>query len=484
RAYREGRGTHVPLLHPLAVGDLILMRTTRGVAAFDLATGDRLWQHPTDDDANNAGVDRLLWREPAGGAFAADAECFYLLEGVHSGGHEGTAAAVLSAREHFQSRQGRLRWQVGGADGGHEPALAGVLFLGPPLSWQGRLYVEIENRGAISLAALDVRTGRLEWLQELALVEESLGVDPFRKLAGATPSLSAEEIIVCPTSGGAVVAVDLTTQSLLWAYRYARRPQTTVAQDGEFEGLNQPALDQHERWLDGTVTIERDCAVLAPPESGELHCLDLHDGHPLWTQPRGDGLYVAGITEDSIIVVGRSQVRALRRTDGQPAWNAPVALPGSVFASGRGVFGQDGYYLPVTNGGILQINLKTGSVVGDYRSVREIAPGNLIWHRGSFLSLGPDYLQAFNERDAVERQVRERLERNPADATALLRRGELELTAGRIDDALAAFRQAHAAAPSGRTRSKLTSTLLDALRTERADRRELSRELDQLAEER
>jgi hypothetical protein len=79
RAYREGRGTHVPLLHPLAVGDLILMRTTRGVAAFDLATGDRLWQHPTDDDANNAGVDRLLWREPAGGAFAADAECFYLL---------------------------------------------------------------------------------------------------------------------------------------------------------------------------------------------------------------------------------------------------------------------------------------------------------------------------------------------------------------------------------------------------------------------
>jgi outer membrane protein assembly factor BamB len=485
-AHREGGETHVPLLHPLAVGKLVLMRTARGVAAFDLETGRPLWRSPTGDDSENAGIDHRLWREPAGGTCAADAQCVYLVEGLRVAEGSGVVGAtgVLSAHEHFQGREGRLRWRVGGIDGGSEPALAGVSFLGPPLPWQGRLYVEFEHRGAISVAELDARSGTLQWQEELAHVDESVGDDPIRKLAGATPSISVDEIMICPTSGGAVVAVDLVTRSLLWAYRYKCRPPTGIVPDADFEGPGAIRADQRERWLDGAVTIDGDCVVLSPPESTELHCLDLRDGHPRWTAPRGDGLYVAGITDEAVVVVGRAQVRALRRADGQPAWNAPVTLPASVLTSGRGVTGRDGYFLPTTNGSIFLINLKTGSVLGEIRSAREIALGNLVWHDGSLLSLGPDYLQAFDEREAVERQVRERLERNPADAAAILWRGELELAAGRLDTALAAFRQAHALAPSGRTRSRLTSALLDALRQQGPNRNELSRELDLLAEQR
>lgn len=491
RACREGREMYVPLLHPLAVGELVLMRTTRGVAAFDLETGRRCWQFPTDDDWSNAGIDQRLWWEPAGGALSADAECFYLVEGSIPGTMPGLAGAgdVLSAHEHVRGGEGRLRWRIGGAGGGDEPALAGVSILGPPLPWQGRLYVEIEHRGTISIVELDTRSGRVEWREELALVDGTFSEDPFRKLVGATLSLSADEMLICPTAGGVVIAVDPVSRSLAWAYRYEIDLRLANAPDADPDAPPPFVHGQNGRWLDGTVTIGGDCVVLSPPESGNLHCLDLHDGRPRWKAPRGDGLYIAGITDEAIVVVGRSQVWAHRRDDGRPAWNAPVTLPASAFPSGRGVAGRDGYFLPLTNGSVLQIHLRTGSVVGEDRSVREIALGNLIWHKGSFLSLGPDYLQAFDERQAVERQVRERLDRNPADAAALLGRGELELAAGRLHEALATFRQAHAIAPSGRTRSRLTSALLDALRDagvrrESALQDALSRELDQLAQSR
>jgi hypothetical protein len=46
---------------------------------------------------------------------------------------------------------------------------------------------------------------------------------PQRRLAGATPSF-ADGVLVCPTSTGVVVAVDLATRALLWGYQY--EPQT------------------------------------------------------------------------------------------------------------------------------------------------------------------------------------------------------------------------------------------------------------------
>src|SRR5262249_28450162 len=142
------------------------------------------------------------------------------------------------------------------------------------LAWQGRLFLLLELKGALSLAVLDRSSGRLDWMQELALVEQPIADDPLRMIAGATPSISADDIIVCPTSGGAVIAVDLTTQSLLWAYRYVRRapgqPMASV-DDIEFS----PRLDQFDRWLDATVSIAGNSAVVTPVESREIHCLDL-----------------------------------------------------------------------------------------------------------------------------------------------------------------------------------------------------------------
>jgi hypothetical protein len=106
-AYSQGSGTALPLLNPLAVGDLVLARTSRGIAAWDLETGRCRWRHPSDDDGDNPGIDRILWQEPAGGAFSADDECVYLLDdsrlgeadaGAHSQNIPGSPTGVARAR--------------------------------------------------------------------------------------------------------------------------------------------------------------------------------------------------------------------------------------------------------------------------------------------------------------------------------------------------------------------------------------------------
>ena len=60
------------------------------------------------------------------------------------------------------------------------------------------------------------------WSQTLALVDREMGRLMQRLLFGVSPSY-ADGILVCPTGGGAVVSVDLATQSLLWGCRYGRK---------------------------------------------------------------------------------------------------------------------------------------------------------------------------------------------------------------------------------------------------------------------
>ena len=119
------------------------------------------------------------------------------------------------------AKQGYQLWAVGGTTGDN-PALAGAFFLGAPLPVGDQLYALAEFTGEIRLVCLDARTGGLEWKQPLANLEESANhaTTLTRRLAGASPSL-ADGILVCPTSAGAVVAVDLATRTLRWGYQYS-----------------------------------------------------------------------------------------------------------------------------------------------------------------------------------------------------------------------------------------------------------------------
>ncbi len=366
----------IPSFHPLAVDDVVLMRTTFAVQAVDFKTGKLVWRYAEADDSleqflkvgntpkpgRNAqilsGLDQRVWEDAVYGTLSSDgANVYYIQElGLGAGGTplrtvlpNGRQVMVnsrstnrLAARE--LATQGKLKWEVGGADGGDEPKLAGAFFLGSPLPLLGQLFALAEIRGQeIRLVVLSPATGELAWSQQLAVVDPPVTNDSYRRNAGATPSF-ADGILVCPTSAGAVVAVDLATRSLVWGYQYPRFQQETPDRFNAVRFAIYPGSERHanEHWVDATITIAEGCALVTPIESDQIYCLELASGKELWKRDRGDSLYVACVHDGRVVLVGREKVSALKLSSGEPAWSG-IELPAGSLPSGRGYYNGKDY---------------------------------------------------------------------------------------------------------------------------------------------
>ena len=240
---------------------------------------------------------------------------------------------------------------------------AETFFLGALLPLMGQLYVLAEAKGEIRLLALEAASGNVAWSQPLAVVEQSVLQDPLRRTAGVSPAY-ADGILVCPTSTGAIVGLDLATRSLLWGYRYGRG-RTAERRMGGFGIFPFPRSDRegcaNPRWTDASVCIRDGRIVATPIESETLHCLSLSDGGLLWKQPRQDDLYVACLTHDNVVLVGRHAVRALSLADGKPAWDGrTVPFPEDSMPSGRGFLSNNRYYIPLSSAEVLGIDVDAG----------------------------------------------------------------------------------------------------------------------------
>lgn len=500
----------LPMLRPIAVGELALLRTAAGFRVFALDTGEPLWAYPAEEAAHDAGLENQLWCEAAFAGLASDGRLVFLVENagpvpdaanavqasvivnMWGGGGFGGGFVVaeervaetsprwntLCAREVAPPRQGNLRWQIGGVDGGDEPRLAGAFFLGTPQPSGGRLYVLAEIDRALHLVVLHATAGRVEWMQEIAGVDQPVSNDPFRRMIGASP-LIAEGVAVCPTGAGGVIAVDLLSQSLLWACRYPRRLDSRfVPDEGTF-----PRLHQGQRWADAVVLADESRVVITPPEADDLYCLELQTGRLLWTKPREEHLYLAAISRGKAILVGRKGLTALRTSDGTPAWPHALELPEGALPSGRGVQSGDGYFLPLTTAEILYVDLEAGEVLGRIHSLKETVPGNLVRSGHTYLSQGAEYLEVFDDAAALERSVSSALAAKADDPAALARLGEIRLQKGEFAAAINLFRRSHAADPTPRTRNLLIGALLDGLRNGVPQRDEIAAELDRLSGE-
>jgi hypothetical protein len=131
----------------------------------------------------------------------------------------------------------------------------------------------------------------------------------------------------------------------------------------------------------------------------------------------------------------------------------------------------------------MRVSLADGSS-SVVRPARGIDLGNVVWHDGTMLSLGPGFLRTFDDRDRLAARVAETLRARPADVTALLRRADLHAEAGRYAEAIADCRRAYVAGPTPLTRNRLVAALLDGLRINLPDAAGYDAELDRLAEAR
>ncbi|MCH8829563.1 MAG: hypothetical protein IID45_08305, partial [Planctomycetes bacterium] len=263
----------LPAAHPLIIGNIVISRSLRDVCAHDLKTGELLWRgiendksfrsfaglDPSGKGASTANLELLLaqraWRDLTKGTLSSDGKLVYAIERVsfakanHSSVYRSSRTRLPGYQKFnkliaYDVKEGKMKWEAGGPVGGEQvngnldtPELvaAGAYFLGSPLPFGNRLFCLAELNGEIRLIVLDPQTGdeskpvKLVWSKPL--IRPTVGVDRFslRRMAGLTPSYEGN-ILVCPTTTGAVVAFDPALRVLLWGYRYHTRTPQQPAQ--------------------------------------------------------------------------------------------------------------------------------------------------------------------------------------------------------------------------------------------------------------
>jgi outer membrane protein assembly factor BamB len=493
----------IPSAQPLAVGNVVLMRTPHVVFGVDFATGKLLWPwppQPSIEEQANPGRDpgymqlisERMWANNTYGTLTTDGERMFL---VHEGdiqealrgamqtrsqpaifmangrvvqGLGQTTHNVLSA--HSLRREGAIEWYVGGLESEMEPELAGAFFLGPPLPLQGDLYALAEIKGGISLVVLDAATGKLEWVQQLAMVEQNVQQDPIRRISGVSPSF-ADGVLVCPTSAGAVVAVDLATRSLLWGHQYPRTGeqerlvQQRMAMGWNVNGMMAMPINPGSHWVDSNAVIAEGRVYVTAVESDQLHCLSLLDGKELWPPKKRDGgLYIAAIDNDRLLVVREQQVDLLSGSDGKIVRTTSL---GASRPSGRGFYSGDHYYLPLSTAEVVKIDLKSGEIVARARSRSSAIPGNLICYQGYVISQGVDSLDKYFQIDPLRKQVETQLAANSMDPEALAWRGEIALADGELKQAVEDLRKSFRFKPAADAQREYVDRLeAERLRTQ------------------
>lgn len=532
QAYLDQDVAALPSMQPLAVGDVVLMRTATNLQAVNFETGKLVWTARSIADRSldqlgggagrggsqfggpsllQTGLDQRMWDDAIFGNITSDGQQVFLIEdlplpgGVTNQfpGQVGFARARvfmpngrlaaglprstnrLTARE--LKTEGKLKWEVGGSSGEDEPKLAGAFFLGPPLPLLGRLYALAEMKGQeIRLVVLSAKTGRLEWSQQLAMVEQGVLEDSYRRSAGAMPSF-ADGVLVCPTSAGALVAIDLTNRSLLWGYQYPRdqRGQPAMGRWALQGNIVIGGPDRHgnDHWVDATVTIADGSVLATPVEDDTLYCLALLDGKLRWKLPRENNLYVGGVYQGNVLVVGHNQLTAVKLSDGKPAWG-PAELPPGAMPSGRGFMSGKYYYLPLSSAEVAQVDLTVGKIVGRARSRQGTIPGNLICYRGDVISQGVDVVETYPQIDALRKQVDETLAKRPDDPAALAQLGEIKLDEGHLQEAISLLRRSYELKADDLTRELLVQSLLEGMQADFAANRGAARELEPLLETR
>jgi outer membrane protein assembly factor BamB len=507
----------LPAVHPLVIGETVVFRTFDNIRAVHLKTGALLWQH---DETNPSSFDLMIeqghrvpnsrnplqqslleifltqraWRDHTAGMLSSDGRFVFTLEdlGFLSPYYRLTQRrqSPLSPRAFnklmaFELSSGKLQWQVGGSRGEYELELPGTFFLGPPLPLGAQLFCLAEVSGEIRLLVLDAKTGRLNWSQSLILPDHTLQAYPLRRLVGISPSFG-DGVMICPTSAGAVVAVDLTRRMLRWGYRYPRNFRQNRSNRRALmiamlpERSNRGLTDEEARWIDSVPTLVDGHVLLTPRDSDELHCLSLIDGSVKWKLPRNQGLYVAAVHDDKVVVVGRAKVRAFNLTDGKPAWKEPTPIP---MPSGRGFRTGRLYCLPLSTGEQATLDLQTGRILARSKTQSGVIPGNLVAASGTIVSQSIDEVVGFRPLVSLRQQIEKSLQNSADDPAALALRGEILLHQGDEASGLADLRRSIEIEPHARARSVLAATLIEGLRFDFARYRNSSREIERLVDD-
>jgi outer membrane protein assembly factor BamB len=421
---------------PIAVGDKAVYRTYAGVTAIYLTEvkdkqgqlegkpGDIYWKSTELDGSlgmlfhdpglrpivtnwaqtyERAKLAGILFENPMVGGLSADGRYVYTIDDlslpppppqgprpVKMPTHPKLAPLIAqNSLQAFNLNSGKIEWRLGNSWRKDDP-FNGSHWLGAPLPLGGTLYALSEtNAGELRLVCIEPTKGKVLSVQPLARVEDRFRGDLRRRTQPVHLAYS-DGVLVCPTHAGAVLGVDLGTQSVIWGYTYRQaRPPVTA------KGL--PLLAEPPSWRNTAPVIVDGKVVFNAPDEGSVHCLNLRDGSLVWRSPKDESdLYLAGVQSGKVLVVGKTACRALDLASGKEAWKVDTGIP-----SGMGVTGGGTYYLPLRSAvesgkaAVCALDVAKGRIVRFIPAGAE-TPGNLVLHGGQLISQGPLAVTAYS----------------------------------------------------------------------------------------
>src|SRR5262249_26081433 len=295
----------------------------------------------------------------------------------------------------YHLKSGKLLGELGAKPEKKEALdLSETFFLGPPLPIHGRLYVLTERKEELKLLCLESKSegpknwAEVLWSQSLATTNTPILKDPARRVHAAHLAYG-EGILVCPPNSGAVLGVDMLTHSLVWAYAYLPKrpanpndPNMQPGLGGPFRpvpvpigpnGLpvNQQIKPSTNDWKVSSPVITDGKVVFTAYDAGAVHCLNLRDGSEVWKKDKQEeGVYLAGVQNGKVIIVGKKKCRALDLANGNQVWEKVTGPP-----SGMGVISENVFYLPVKAGvgktsepEVCQIDIDNGNILAHTKS--------------------------------------------------------------------------------------------------------------------
>lgn len=459
-----GTGT-IPASQPLTLGSRIVLRTVRGIEVIDAATGNPVWVAEqngslealfdervsgsadvavTDpfaasvNDGQTSVIDPLsqfIYHNSAQNVLSSDGRRLFAMEDdpVFATGQTDVSAFSGESRnaapgteltnrlKALDVRNGRLLWQAGGPVTGEafELPLAGWFFLGAPLPDEDELFVLAQKDSVIRLFCLLAESGTVRWSQSVSYLDEAINRNLIRRIQSAQISLSGG-VLLCPTQAGWMVAVDRSTGQLLWSRRLhggtgptgrpsRRNPFFVERNVGMLEIAAEPL---GSRWATSPPVVVGNRVFVTPFESADqdnsrrssLLCLDLFHGRRLWQLGRDDGLYLAGVDGERLIVVGNKEVWAVSLS-GNRLWRLTIPADAG-HPSGRGLLMPGTLWLPMQNRSLLAVDLAKGAWSRRLALPEDAPPlGNLLIHNGLLLSVLPTAIVAFDLAETIERRL-------------------------------------------------------------------------------
>lgn len=490
RVDRESWTVQLPACYPITVGRVAVFRTMRKLRAVDIDSGEIRWESFLSDPAFsdqfslqsaraavniprrdlrspvNQVQDALLWArsrlDRTTGTLSSDGRFVYCIDecgiplrasGLGRASLLDTGPKRWNRLRAYDLKSGSLVWDIGGEPSEPRLGTAGTAFLGVPVRSENELLILGEDDGSIRLLSLQPETGELNWSHEMMHAISPVSRAAVRRASGDSPTI-VNGLVICSATTGLITAFDPSQRRIAWGTRYdsvIRPPPVsrTTFMGGMHQYLDDARLKDTERWRDSTIVAAGGRLLATPLDSNELLCLNAADGKVIWSHMRGDGVYLAGVFHEQVVIARDSGLTALKLSTGKPLWSTEFDRR---IVSGRGICSGDTYHLPLSvvqatpsqpknvgaddftlkpvRGSLVSVDLKTGRILAESPTPHRRPLGNLAAAAGVLISQSYDSVVAIETPDSLDQRIMQTLAATPSDAAMLEKRARVRLHRG------------------------------------------------------